>query len=49
MIRAFLLKNVNLRDAGYDVTLIVQHDKDEIIDGIFIKGIDKPKIDAEGC
>jgi len=41
--RIFIKECRTLRDAGYDVTLIVQHDKDEIIDGIFIKGIDKPK------
>jgi len=41
--RIFIKECKTLRDAGYDVTLIVQHDKDEIIDGIFIKGIDKPK------
>jgi len=41
--RIFIKECRTLRDAGYDVTLIVQHDKDEIIDGIFIKAIDKPR------
>jgi len=41
--RIFIKECRTLRDAGYNVTLIVQHDKDEIIEGIFIKGIDKPK------
>lgn len=41
--RIFFKECRTLRDAGYDVTLIVQHDKDEIIDGIFIKAIDKPR------
>ncbi len=41
--RIFIKECKTLRDAGYDVTLIVQHDKNEIIDGILIKGIDKPR------
>ena len=32
-----------LVDAGYDVTLIVQNDKDEVIDGVKIIGIEIPK------
>lgn len=30
--RIFIKECKTLRDAGYDVTLIVQHDKNEIID-----------------
>ena len=41
--RIFIKECKTLRDAGYDVTLIVQHVKDEMIDGIFIKAIDKPR------
>lgn len=33
----------SLRNAGYDVTLIVQHEKDEVIDGVKIRGVKKPK------
>ena len=29
-------------NAGYDVTLIVQHDGDEEIEGVKIKGIERP-------
>lgn len=32
-----------LSDYGYDVTLVIQNDKDEIIDGVKIIGIDIPK------
>lgn len=41
--RIFIKECKTLHKAGYNVTLIVQHDKDEVIDGILIKSIDKPK------
>lgn len=41
--RIFLKECKSLANAGYDVHLVVQHDKDEVIDGVNIWGIDKPK------
>ena len=41
--RIFYKECKTLVDAGYDVTLVVQNDKDEVIDGVKIIGIDKPK------
>jgi glycosyltransferase involved in cell wall biosynthesis len=41
--RIFFKQCHSLYHAGYDVSLIVQHEEDEIIDGIKILGITKPK------
>lgn len=41
--RIFYKECITLNKAGYDVSLIVQNDKDEVIDGVKIIGIDKPK------
>jgi glycosyltransferase involved in cell wall biosynthesis len=41
--RIFYKECKTLSDSGYDVTLVIQNDKDEIIDGVKIIGIDKPK------
>lgn len=41
--RIFLKECRSLFEAGYDVSLIVQHDKDEIIDGVKILGVPKAK------
>ncbi len=41
--RIFFKQCRSLYEAGYDVSLIVQHEKDETIDGIKILGIPKPK------
>lgn len=41
--RIFLKESCSLYEAGYDVSLVVPHDKDEIIDGIKILGIPTPK------
>lgn len=41
--RIFYKECTTLVDAGYDVTLVVQNDKDEVVDRIKIIGIDKPK------
>lgn len=38
-IRIFHKECKSLLQAGYDVTLIAQHGKDEIVDGIRIKGL----------
>ncbi len=42
-IRIFHKECKTLLNAGYDVTLVVQHDQDEVIDGINVKGINKPE------
>ena len=41
--RIFYKEAKTLVEAGYDVTLIAQHDKDETIDGIKIIALPKPK------
>ena len=41
--RIFHKEAKSLAKAGYDVTLIAQHDKDEIVDGIRIVPLPKPK------
>lgn len=41
--RIFYKECKTLVNAGYDVSLIVQNDKDEVIDGVKIIGIDAPK------
>lgn len=41
--RIFYKECKTLSDAGYDVMLVVQNDKDEVIDGVKIIGIDTPK------
>lgn len=42
-IRIFHKEAKSLKKAGYDVTLIVQHDKDEIVDDIRIVPLPKPR------
>lgn len=41
--RIFHKQAKTLVRAGYDVTLIAQHDKDEIVDGVKIIGLTKPR------
>ena len=41
--RIFHKEAKSLTKAGYDVTLIAQHDKDEVVDGIRIVPLPKPK------
>jgi len=41
--RIFYKECKSLLKAGYEVHLIVQNDKDELIDGIYIHGLPKPK------
>jgi len=41
--RIFHKEAKTLVKAGYDVTLIAQHDKDEVVDGIKIIALSKPK------
>jgi hypothetical protein len=41
--RIFHKEAKSLARAGYDVTLIVQHDKDEVVEGIRIVPLPKPK------
>jgi glycosyltransferase involved in cell wall biosynthesis len=41
--RIFYKECKTLVDTGYDVTLVVQNDRDEVIDGVKILGIDTPK------
>jgi hypothetical protein len=41
--RIFHKEAKSLAKAGYDVTLIVQHDKDEVVDGIRIVSLPSPK------
>lgn len=41
--RIFHKQAKTLVDAGYDVTLIAQHDKDEVVDGVKIVALPKPK------
>ncbi|MDP3980858.1 MAG: glycosyltransferase family 4 protein [Chlamydiota bacterium] len=41
--RVFHKEAISLVKSGYDVILIAPHTKDEIVDGIFIKAIHKPK------
>lgn len=41
--RIFHKECKTLANAGYDVTLVVQHEKDVVIDGVQIKGIKTPK------
>ena len=41
--RIFHKEAKSLVKAGYDVTLIAQHDKDEVVDGIRIVSLPKPK------
>lgn len=42
-VRVFHKEARTIAHAGYDVTLIAQHDRDEIIDGVKIIGLPKPK------
>lgn len=41
-IRVFHKECKSLVQAGHEVTLIIQHDKDEVIDGVRIVGLSKP-------
>lgn len=41
--RIFHKEAKTLVKAGYDVTLIAQHDKDEVIDGVKIIALPKPR------
>ena len=41
--RIFHKEAKSLVKAGYDVTLIAQHDKEEIVDGIKIINLKKPR------
>ncbi|HBI72832.1 MAG TPA: glycosyl transferase [Lachnospiraceae bacterium] len=41
--RIFLKECRTLHEAGYNVSFIVQHNKDEVIDGVQILGVAKPK------
>jgi len=41
--RIFYKECKSLNKAGYDVTLVVQNDKDEVIDGVRVIGVDTPK------
>lgn len=41
--RLFHKEAKTLASAGYDVTLIVQHDKDEVVDGVKIVALAKPR------
>ena len=41
--RIFHKEAKSLVKAGYDVTLVAQHDKDETVDGIRIVSLPKPK------
>ena len=41
--RIFHKQAKSLTDAGYDVTLIAQHDKDETVDGVRIISLPKPR------
>lgn len=40
--RIFLKECQSLKEAGYDVSLIVQHNRDEVINGVKILALDKP-------
>lgn len=42
-IRVFHKECKSLAQAGYDVTLIIPHDKDEVIDGVHIIGLREPR------
>jgi glycosyltransferase involved in cell wall biosynthesis len=42
-IRIFVKECKTLAEAGYNVVLVVTHDKDEVVDGIKIKSVAKPK------
>ena len=41
--RIFHKEATSLAKAGYNVSLVAQHDKDEIVDGIRIVSLPKPK------
>lgn len=41
--RIFHKECKSLADSGYEVTLVVPHDRDEILDGVKIKSVTKPK------
>ncbi len=41
--RIFYKECKTLSTAGYDVVLIAQNNKDEVVEGVTIKGVDKPK------
>ena len=41
--RIFHKQAITLVKAGYDVTLVVQHDKDETVDGVKIAALPKPR------
>jgi len=42
-VRIFHKEAKSLVKAGYDVTLIAQHDKEEVVDGIKIVNLQKPR------
>ncbi len=42
-VRIFHKEAKSLVKAGYDITLIAQHDKEEIVDGIKIINLKKPR------
>jgi glycosyltransferase involved in cell wall biosynthesis len=42
-VRIFVKECKTIVQAGYDVVLVVPHDKDEVVDGIKIKSVSKPK------